>query len=71
MYRYDSLSDFLEKVDHEGGLYDALSGYGLGVDNLPEDAPADFVALVSRASELAKELYEVEEALIEYEEDDE
>lgn len=38
--------EFASKVDWEGGPAEAIMGYGLGVGDLPEDAPAEVVEAV-------------------------
>ena len=31
--------DLAAKVEWEGGVFEAITGYGIGLDDLPEDAP--------------------------------
>lgn len=37
MARYDSRQEVADKADYEGGPLDLVFGYGLSVDDLPED----------------------------------
>lgn len=37
MSRYDSRQEIADKADYEGGLLEFIFGYGLEVDDLPED----------------------------------
>ena len=42
-YRYTNVADVRDKVDWEGGIADAIIGYGLTASNLPENAPPEVV----------------------------
>ncbi len=35
--RYESRQDLANKADYEGGILEMLFGYGLSVDDVPED----------------------------------
>lgn len=44
------------KVDWEGGVADAIQGYGLDVDVLPEDTPTEVVEAWIRVRESRKDV---------------
>jgi hypothetical protein len=53
--------EFIDKVDYEGGLYDAVVGYGLDDDDLdPEVATPEQIAALKEFCALAKRLSQVE-----------
>lgn len=45
MARYENRQELANKIDHEGGIYDMLIGYGLTIEDLPEDDKALIAAL--------------------------
>lgn len=54
--RYESREDLAAKVDDEGGVSEAINGYGIGSDDLPEDTPADIVAAWRRVESTYDEI---------------
>jgi hypothetical protein len=41
--RYESKEELASKVDWEGGVTEAINGYGIGADELPEGTPLEIV----------------------------
>lgn len=50
--RYESREDLASKVEWEGGVTEAINGYGISADELPEDAPGDIVAAWRQVEEI-------------------
>jgi hypothetical protein len=59
--RYESKAELAAKVDWEGGVTEAINGYGLGHETLPDDTPIDvfnaWVRIEATAGDVAK-IYE-------------
>lgn len=36
MAQYQSYQELADKIDHEGGIYSMLFGYGLSIDEMPD-----------------------------------
>lgn len=61
-----SMEQFASKVEWEGGLYNAIVGYGLDETDLASDVDPEFVALVKEYAEKAKKLEVLEEQIEEF-----
>lgn len=51
--QYESVQDLTAKVDYEGGVAEAIIGYGISASRLPEGVPADVVASWERVYSLS------------------
>lgn len=64
--------EFADKVDWEGGLYEAVTSYGLKPEDLDDDAPPALVVLLVRFKEAADKAahleHQIEEMFEEYDE---
>lgn len=47
MSRYNSCRELAQKMDNEGGLDGMIFGYGLTLEDLPDDMPLEHKATVS------------------------
>lgn len=61
--RYESKEDLAGKVDWEGGVAEAITGYGITTDMLPEDAPGEIVRAWRRIEESGKDIDAIQEWL--------
>ena len=61
--KYESREDLAAKVDWEGGVSEAINGYGIGADELPEDTPADIVAAWRRVEIIGGDVEFIQEWL--------
>lgn len=55
--------EFYYKADNEGGLYEAVSGYGLGLEDLEGGSPR-LRELLAQFAELARYTRQLEERLL-------
>lgn len=62
-----TIKEFLDKVEWEGGWYDAVAGYGLSQKDLADDVDPMFVNLVHMYCNLANQLIKMEQLLLEWE----
>jgi hypothetical protein len=51
--KYESVADLYDKVDWEGGLTEALFGYGIAAEDLPDGTPGDIVAAWATLEDLS------------------
>lgn len=54
--RYESKDDLAAKIDWEGGLAEAITGYGIKFTDLPEDTPWPIVQAWQRIEDSTKDL---------------
>jgi hypothetical protein len=55
--------EFADKVEWEGGLYEAVTGYGLKASDLDDDAPPGLMSLLEEFQEHAENAAAVEEQI--------
>ena len=60
------LIDFVAKVDSEGGLYDAVAGYGLGTNDINREDDPIFFSMLEKFEKKANELSDIEFEMIHY-----
>lgn len=53
-------SEFSDKVDHEGGLYCAVTGYGLSFEVLDKDKYPELYLMLKEYDDMANSLREYE-----------
>lgn len=61
-----TLLEFVSKVDSEGGLYDAVTGYGLGTDDINKEDDPIFFSMLEKFEKKAKELSNIEFEMCHY-----
>jgi len=62
-----TIEEFLDKVEWEGGWYEAVLGCGLSEKNLDDNTDPVFIDLVRMYCILANQLDKLEDRLIEWE----
>lgn len=55
--------DLAAKVDWEGGVAEAITGYGISSRTLPEDAPGEIVRAWRRVEESSKDIAAIQKWL--------
>lgn len=66
-----TVEEFADKVNWEGGLFEAITGYGLSWTDLDDDAPAGLVGLLKNYEVKAKQAEALEDEIMELLESDE
>lgn len=62
-----TIEQFFDKVEWEGGFYEAIADYGLSEKDLSDDVDPLFVDLVRTYTILANQLAKLEDQFIEWE----
>lgn len=63
MSRYESVADLHDKIEWEGGLLDAIHGYGIHEENLPSTTPRKVTEAWGRLDNMHDDIAFVEEWL--------
>ena len=58
--RYESKEELAEKVDYEGGAAEAINGYGIHSDELPEGTPPKIVEAWKRVESVGTDIIAIE-----------
>lgn len=61
--RYESKQDLAAKIDWEGGVTEAINGYGISHETLPDDTPIDIFNAWVRVEAIAADVDKIYEWL--------